>query len=123
MLCVTGTAVHAHQAQATVAHNPVPVISGEIGTCSVEFVVTDATGTPVYNAKIRVHIAYGFLNLRKLDLEIGTNSDGEARFEGLPNKGKALHFQAAEGDREGRASYNLTQTCGPERAPIVLRER
>ena len=85
--------------------------------------VTDATGTPVYNAKIRVHIAYGFLHLRKLDLKIGTDSDGEARFEGLPNKGRALQFQAAEGDREGSASYKLTQTCGLDRTPIVLRDR
>ncbi len=54
-------------------------------------------GAPVYNAKINVHIAYGFGSFHKLDLEVSTNADGKARFIGLPNRLKrALTFYATE---------------------------
>ena len=53
----------------------VPVVDGGIGQCSADFTVTDAEGAPVYAAKIKVHIAYGFMYARKLDLEVGTNAD------------------------------------------------
>jgi len=50
----------------------VPVIDGGIGSCSADVTVTDASGAPVYAANVTVHIAYGFMNIRKLDLELGT---------------------------------------------------
>src|SRR6202049_1288056 len=79
---------------------PVPVVDGGIGPCSADFAVTDAAGAPVYAAKVSVHIAYGFMYARKLDLEVGTNSDGKARFTGLPDRVKhGLFFEASEGDR------------------------
>src|ERR1700680_2918064 len=78
----------------------VPVVDGGIGACSADFTVTDAAGAPVYAAKIKVHIAYGFMYARKLDLEVGTNVDGKARFTGLPDRVKhGLFFEASEGDR------------------------
>ncbi|MBZ5682642.1 MAG: carboxypeptidase-like regulatory domain-containing protein [Acidobacteriia bacterium] len=91
----------------------VPVIDGGIGPCSADFLVHDASGAPVYNAKIRVHIAYGFMNARKLDLEVGTNADGKARFEGLPNKLKhgGLNFSASHDDQEGSAFVDPASTC------------
>src|SRR6266550_2496219 len=61
---------------------------------------TPAADAPVYAAKIKVHIAYGFMSAHKLDLEVGTNSDGKARFTGLPDHLKrGLFFEASEGDR------------------------
>src|SRR5271170_2930600 len=82
----------------------VPVIDGGIGPCSADFTVTDSGTTPVYDAKIRVHIAYGFMNLHKLDLEVGTNASGKARFTGLPDRTKrGLFFRASEGTREASA--------------------
>src|ERR1700693_1508164 len=66
----------------------IPVIDGGIGPCSADFTVTDAAGAPVYDAKVRVHIAYGLMSLHKLDLEVGTNAAGKARFTGLPDKTK-----------------------------------
>jgi hypothetical protein len=90
----------------------VPVIDGGIGTCSADFTITDANGGPVYAANIRVHIAYGFLNAHKLDLEVGTNAAGKARFTGLPEKTKqGLFFQASEGKREGSAFDDTGKTC------------
>jgi len=72
----------------------VPVIKGELGPCTADFTVTDSANKPLYNAKIHVTVRYGFLSKRKTDLEVGTNNDGKARVEGLPDKvKKPLEFQ------------------------------
>jgi hypothetical protein len=90
----------------------VPVIDGGIGACSADFTVTDEAGAPVYAAKIKVHIAYGFMYARKLDLEVGTNADGKARFTGLPDRVKrGLFFEASEGDRTAEAFDDPATTC------------
>ena len=102
------------QAQTASSADPksIPVIDGGIGPCSADFTVTDSAGAPVYDAKIRVHIAYRFLNAHKLDLEVGTNAAGKARFTGLPEKTKqGLVFHASEGGREGSAFDDPTKTC------------
>jgi hypothetical protein len=93
----------------------VPVIDGGIGPCSAEFTVTDTAQAPVYAAKISVHIAYGFMYLHKLDLEVGTNASGKARFTGLPDRTKqGLFFRASEGGREGSAFIDPAKTCKAE---------
>ena len=90
----------------------IPVIDGGIGPCTADFIVNDPAGAPVYAAKIKVHIAYGFMNLRKLDLEVGTNADGKARFTGLPQNLKhGLYFQASEGDRAVETFDDPANTC------------
>jgi hypothetical protein len=97
---------------ASVDPKTVPVIDGGIGPCSVDFTVNDSTGAPVYDAKIRVHIAYRLMSLHKLDLEVGTNAAGKARFTGLPDKPKqGLLFRASQGDREGSAFDDPAKTC------------
>jgi hypothetical protein len=83
-----------------------------IGPCTADFTITDSASTPVYAAKVKVHIAYGFMNVRKLDLELGTNIDGKARFTGLPDHIKhGLYFKASEGDRSGEAFDDPANTC------------
>jgi hypothetical protein len=95
----------------TDAHT-IPSIDGAIGTCSAAFTVTDDNAAPVYDAKIRVHIAYGFMYARKMDLEVGTNVDGKARFTGLPARTKVgLNFQASKAGREGTAFVDPSTTC------------
>jgi hypothetical protein len=90
----------------------VPVIDGGIGPCSVDFTITDEAGAPVYAAKIKVRIAYGFMYARKLDLEVGTNADGKARFAGLPDRVKhGLFFEASEGDRTADAFDDPATNC------------
>lgn len=90
----------------------VPVIDGAIGPCSADFTVNDAAGAPVYAAKIQVHIAYRFMSLHKLDLEVGTNAAGKARFIGLPDKPRqGLFFRASQGNREGSAFDDPAKTC------------
>jgi hypothetical protein len=93
----------------------VPVIDGDLGPCSAEFTVTDNAGAPIYAATIQVHIAYGFLGAYKLDLEVGTNANGKARFTGLPAKSKrGLFFRASKGTREGSAFDDPAKTCKAE---------
>ena len=90
----------------------IPVIDGGIGPCTVDFTITDADNKPIYLAKIKVHIAYGFMSTRKLDLEVSTNVDGKARFTGLPDRVKrGLFFEASEGDRSGNAFDDPEKTC------------
>jgi hypothetical protein len=72
----------------TASDIPVPSIDAGLGPCTVDFTVTDAGQNPIYDAKITVRIKYGFLGLRRIDLEIGTNSNGRARFTRLPEKAR-----------------------------------
>jgi len=112
-------------AQTTPAANSksVPVVDGGIGPCSADFTVTDAAGAPVYAAKIRVHIAYGFMSAHKLDLEVGTNSDGKARFMGLPDHLKrGLYFEASETDRTAEAFDDPAITCKAQ-FTVALRKK
>jgi hypothetical protein len=85
----------------------VPMASAGLGPCTADFVVTDSSNKPLYNAKVHVALVHGFLNKRKQDLEVGTNSDGKARFEGLPDKlkKKPLEFQV----RFGAQTKSVTQ--------------
>jgi len=102
----------------------VPVMDGEAGPCSVAFNVTDEKGAPVYAARIKVHIEYGFAGVRRLDLEAATNVDGKTQFKGLPQKvkGKILTFAASQGKREGSAVYDPATNCGGVTSSIILKE-
>ncbi|MGC1463578.1 MAG: hypothetical protein WA802_15350 [Terracidiphilus sp.] len=111
------------QNAAPVDPKTIPVIDGAIGPCSADFTVNNASGAPVYAAKISVHISYGFMNLHKLDLEVGTNAAGKARFTGLPDKPRqGLFFRASEGDREASAFDDPSKTCKAE-FTVVLQKK
>ena len=98
----------------------IPVIDGGAGPCSAEFTVTDTAQAPVYAANISVHIAYGFMYLRKLDLTVGTNASGKARFIGLPDRTKqGLFFRASEGTREGSAFDDPAKTCKADLTIVI----
>jgi len=113
-------------ASAQTQPNPhdVPVMDGQAGPCSVAFTVTDMNGAPVYDAKVRVHIEYGFAGARRLDLEAATNIDGKTQFKGLPKKvkGGVLYFQASQEKRQGSATYDPAKSCSGENDSIVLTE-
>lgn len=100
----------------------VPVMDGEAGPCSVAFTVTDTNGAPVYDARIRVHIAHGFAGVRRLDLEAATNVDGKTQFKGLPEKvkGGILYFNASKDKLVGSATYDPAKNCGGQSSSIVL---
>src|SRR5271166_3136185 len=122
VLVSIGAFVPAH-AQSPDPHQ-VPVMDGEAGPCSVAFTVTDEKGAPVYDARIKVHIEYGFAGVRRLDLEAATNVDGKTQFKGLPEKvkGKILSFRASQGNRAGSAVYDPATNCSGQNSSIILRE-
>ena len=101
----------------------VPIIDAEAGSCTAEMTVTDGAGKPIYDATIRVRISYGFMKMRKTDLEIGTNVDGKAKFIGLPdNLDQTLYFRAFKGNMKGSAFDNPKKHCHAEHS-IVLHTR
>ena len=100
----------------------IPAIDGGLGPCTADFTIHDTDSKPVYAAKIKVHIAYGFASVRKLDLEVSTNADGKARFTGLPDRTKhGLFFEASEGDRTATAFDDPANTCQAQ-FTLVLRK-
>jgi hypothetical protein len=100
----------------------VPVMDGEAGPCSVAFTVTDAKGAPVYDARIRVNLAYVFMRAHRLNLEAATNVDGKTQIKGLPEKvkGGTLTFRATQGKLEGSATYDPAKNCSGQQSSIVL---
>ena len=100
----------------------IPVIDGGLGPCTADFTINNTDSKPVYAAKIKVHIAYGFASLHKLDLEVSTNADGKARFTGLPDRTKhGFFFEASEGDRTAEAFDDPANTCQAQ-FTLVLRK-
>jgi hypothetical protein len=96
------------------SHNErVPVMDGGAGPCSLELTVTGADGKPVYAATVKVHIAYGFGGMRRLDLEAGTNSDGKVKFAGLPARvhRPPIEFHASKDEFDGVAAYDPSTEC------------
>ncbi len=121
--CVLGLLAFSQSSpQAQPDSKTVPSLDAGLGPCTADFLIADTDSKPVYNARVKVHIAYGFMNVRKLDLEVDTNADGKARFTGLPNNLKhGLLFHASEGDRSGEAFDDPAQTCQKQFA-ITLRK-
>jgi hypothetical protein len=88
-------------------------MDGGAGPCAVELTVTDAAGKPVYAAIVKIHMAYGFAGIRKLDLEAGTNSNGKVKFTGLPARvhNPPLEFHASKDQLVGLAAYDPATEC------------
>jgi hypothetical protein len=113
------------QAQATAPREKVPVIDGGAGSCSIELTVKDANGKPVYATIVKVHIKFGFGGMRRLDLEAGTNSDGKAKFSGLPARVQRppLEFQASKDELEGVATFDPTTDCQANREIVLEKSK
>ena len=101
----------------SVAGSPsdVPSVSAGIGTCSADFLVTDSANKPVFDAKVHVKIKFGFMSKRDTDLEVGTNNDGKARIEGLPNKLKKppLEYTIQKDDLIKTVTNDPATECHP----------
>ena len=90
---------------------PLAVISGRLGPCAADFTVTDASGSPVYAATIHVRIRYGLMSLKRMDLEVGTDSEGKARVEGLPVSAKPLVYEISSAGKKTTVEQNLATRC------------
>jgi hypothetical protein len=90
----------------------VPVLKANLGgDCSADFLVRGADGRPVYNATIHVRVRYGFMSVKRSDLEIGTNADGKARIEGLPAKAKPLAYEVIKDKTKAAVEQNVADNC------------
>lgn len=99
---------------------PVPAVDGGLGNCAVEFTTTDGTGNVIGGATLRLHLAYGFAGVRRLDLEVTTNTDGKAKFTGLPdNLKKGLFFRGFKDDREGTAFFEPKKNCQAQHTMVL----
>jgi hypothetical protein len=97
-----------------------PVMDGGAGPCSLELTVSHE-GKPAVAAHVKVHIAYGFGGIRKLDLDAYTGNDGKLKFTGLADRVKRppLEFHAAKDKLVGLATYDPESECH-EKVDIVL---
>jgi hypothetical protein len=117
MLCFVVAAFLISEAQAQSTGEKVPVIQGGAGPCSIELTVIGVDGKPAYAATVKVHIAYGFGGMHRLDLQAGTNSDGKVQFTELPHRVSRppLEFRAAKDDLEGITSFDPSSECHAQR--------
>ena len=112
MLTILALALTLFQQPAQEAPKPdLAIISARLGPCSAAFTVEDADGKPVYAAIVHVRVRYGFLSLKRMDLEVGTNSEGEARVEGLPAKAKPLSYDVTSGEKKAIVNQDVSTNC------------
>lgn len=98
--------------QSAGARPEVPTVDAGIGSCRADFNVKDGAGKPLYNAKINTTIKYGFMDLHKAQLEAPTNTNGQARFTGLPNfSKKPLQFTISSGTVSQTKSDDPAADC------------
>lgn len=87
------------------------VISAKLGPCSADFTVTDAENKPVYSAMVHVRVRYGAFGVKRMDLEVGTNSDGKARVDTLPAKARPLAYDISKGEKHASVTQDVAVAC------------
>lgn len=99
-------------ASAATATAEEPQISADAGPCWVSFTVTDAARKPVYLAKIHTIVRYGFLNKRKTELELQTDTNGKGKFTGLPHEvKKPIEFDITYKDLTKTVAHDPATNC------------
>ncbi len=89
-------------------------IDAAIGPCTADFTVTDAAGKPVYLAKIHTIIRYGGFAIRKTELEVSTNYEGQARVVGLPDANKRpTQFDVSKDSAKRDVPFEPGVNCHP----------
>ena len=97
--------------QAPAPEPELPVLDAKLGVCSADFTVKDATGAPVYLAQVTVRVRYGPLNVKRMDLEVGTNVAGKARIKGLPDKARAMTYDIQKDARKTTVDQDVEKIC------------
>ncbi|HET9696400.1 MAG TPA: hypothetical protein VFP40_06000 [Terriglobales bacterium] len=98
----------------------VPVISADMGQCSADITVMSTKRKPLYKAKIETLIKYGFGGFHRLTLELYTDVDGRARFEGLPERPRQpLAFEVTYEGRSTTVIVHPVQKCHGSYEAIV----
>ena len=89
----------------------IPVLRAGLGPCLANFTVTDGDGMPVYAASIRVKVRYGMMSLKRMELEVSTDTSGRAIVQGLPKKARTLGFSIQKGNRSATAEQSVKDAC------------
>jgi hypothetical protein len=89
----------------------VPVLNAKLGKCSASFTVKDAAGAPIYLALVHVRVRYGAMGIKRMDLEVGTNSDGKAMIKGLPDKARPMTYDIQKDGKKAVADQDVEKTC------------
>ena len=122
-LLVVSSPIFAFPASQAPGSADVPVVNGGAGACTADFTVSDLSGKAIYDAKIRIQIKYGFMGLHKLDATVGTNYEGKARIEGLPEQIKGTsEFKVTHADQSKSLPYDPRADCHP-RHDVTLGEK
>lgn len=102
----------------------VPRADAGLGPCTADFTVTDANEKPIFNARIHVKIKHGRFGMKTTELEVGTNNEGKARFQGLPSQARKspLEFNVRHGDRTKTVLHYPTADCNA-RFPVTLEDK
>ncbi len=97
-----------------------PTVNAGLGPCSVDFTVADSVHKPLYGALIHARFKYGLWGLRRMDLSIYTNANGQAKVAGLPTKLRypPLYFSITY--RNSEESWPWTALKCHEQPVIVL---
>lgn len=111
MACVLVLARGAQAQNGKTAKTDATVIDAKLGPCSADFTVTGADNKPVYDASVHVRVRYGAFGVKRMDLEVGTNSDGKARVAGLPSKAKPLAYDISKGDTHASVTQDVAVAC------------
>jgi hypothetical protein len=122
---VLAVAAQSQQPAPSPKPDDIPVTDGTSGPCSIEFSVTDSDGKPVYAARIDVHLAYGAFGAHKLDMGVYTNTQGKARFTGIPAKVKKppVEFNAKKDDLVGVATMDPGTECQAKHDIVMARKK
>lgn len=106
-LCVAGSSAAIAQKE------PAPSeISADLGPCSALLTVTDADSKPVYGAKINTRVQYGFMSVKKLDLEAFTGTDGKVKITHLPDSlKKPMVIHVSKDDKSDQVEFKPGERC------------
>jgi hypothetical protein len=108
-------------ASSTATETDIPVIDAEVGPCAVTFTVTGPDNTPVYNARISVVVRHGFMGMRRLTLDVGTDTTGKALIIGLPESPRdRFEFEITNGSYHRKVIHYPSSNCVEDRIDIML---
>jgi len=89
-----------------------PRISADLGNCTADFHVVGADTKPIYNARVHTLIKHGAFSLRKIDLEVRTDSNGQASVINLPNYSKnPIAFDISNGTATSSVQFSPDKDC------------
>ncbi len=89
-----------------------PKISADMGNCTADFHVVGADSKPIYNARVHTLIKYGAFGVRKTELEVRTDSNGEASVINLPNYSKKpISFDVSNGGAASIVEFSPDKQC------------